>query len=121
MSRLERICPQCGAANRLDAARCTRCHTVLDARRPERAPAPPLSRSWAAALAVAAAGFLARAGLKFALKSMRAGVDRVRHAYDDGEDVKATTVDGEYALKGWRPGRTGDPAADKFEWPRKKV
>ncbi len=129
MSKIERICPNCGTSNPSDRARCARCGTnltTLPARRPNNLPIH-IDKVSAAALVLGASAFIARQGLRLFARQV---LPRVVKGLTPKSAPKPTPKreieppvqeQPDYILRGWRTWsvRRGDEEAhgtEHFEW-----
>ncbi len=125
MKEIERICPNCGASNEYDRARCSRCGTQLSGLPAPRQSGLPsrVEATSTAALVLGASAFLARTGLRLFRREILPRVAKAlkpkpasQQVIDQGADDRS-----DYVVRGWRvwSARYNDQEAsgsEHFEW-----
>ncbi len=133
MSKIERICPNCGATNASDRARCVRCGTnltTLPAKRGASLPARA-ERVSATALVLGASALIARVGWSLVARQVlprlvkgltsRAAPRQVVKQPSEKQVNHPPEEQADYVIRGWRTWsvRRGDEQAqgsEHFEW-----
>jgi hypothetical protein len=130
MKQIERICPNCGASNDYDRARCSRCGTQLSTLPAPRQAGLPSKVEGAstAALVLGASAFLARTGYRLFRREILPRVIKGLKPKPASEQVIEPAGDDEpdYTVRGWRVWSTrhNDQEAsgsEQFEWKIRKT
>lgn len=125
MEKIERICPNCGTGNPYGRAQCLKCGTNLTSLPAPRQPSLPerIEGASAAALAVAASAFIARAGLRLIVRGILPHVVKSLAIKPASPSISDQSPEGQsgYVIRGWRVwsmrhGSQNSNGSEHFEW-----